>query len=59
MNNNLPCPLCQSINLNEFSHFTSSSAGMFEVKKVQCIECWCEAPLENWNDNELREKCPH
>ncbi|MCP1852880.1 MULTISPECIES: hypothetical protein [unclassified Bradyrhizobium] len=44
-----PCPLCQSIKLNLFSHWTATRGQMIETPKVQCTECYCEATIEAWS----------
>ena len=44
-----PCPLCGSESLNAFSQWTACDDGMKECPRIQCRDCFCEAPATHWN----------
>jgi hypothetical protein len=45
----LPCPLCTSTSLCQFTHSSFCDDGWRNVDKIMCADCQCEAPLAAWN----------
>lgn len=45
----IPCPFCNGSDFDKFSHHQMLKDGFFEVKKVRCRRCNCEAQEDRWN----------
>lgn len=43
------CPCCSSNRLNTFNHSRVLDDCMKTIQRVQCLNCWAEAPLDTWN----------